>query len=271
MQTAMSAIGDILKDTSTQILQADALKQQSYINLGADTPDILASITDLLNTEFQGQKVFGGTDSASRTLSNISNLPAQAKGILTTVLGAGSGGPVDATNVQDVLDQIDAIFDGPTAPFYGLYYTANSKTGDGQPNLVRIGEGETLSYDVRGDHAAFKGAIHALALTSLLGSSNSALTEEAKTIISTRAGELMRDAQSSLTTLAGTLGTKEARLEHVSTIQERTISAATSQINDLESADYYTLSDQVSMLQIQLNATYSITAQLQKLSLVSFL
>ncbi|MBC9207752.1 flagellar hook protein [Roseomonas aerophila] len=269
MQTAMTSIGKILEDTSAQILQSDALKQQSYNTLGADTPDILASIADLLNIDFQGQKVFGGTDSAARPISNIADMPTKMKAILDAAVAANAGTALDAAAVQDVMDQIDDVFGG--AGFYADYYTSASKTGDGTPNLVRIGEGQTLAYDVRGDNAAFKDAMHALALTSLLGGDNSKLTEEAKTALASRAGELMRGAQSNLTTLAGTLGTKEARLEHVSTIQERTVSAATAQINTLEGADYYTLSDRVGMLKIQLQATYSITAQLQTLSLVNYL
>jgi flagellar hook-associated protein 3 FlgL len=271
MQTAMTSIGKILEDTSAQILQSDALKQQSYNTLGADTPDILASIADLLNTDFQGQKVFGGTDSAARPISNIADLPTRMKAILDTAVAANGGAALDAATVQDVMDQIDDVFGGAGSAFYTDYYTSASKTDDGTPNLVRIGEGQTLAYDVRGDNAAFKDAMHALALTSLLGGDNSKLTEAAKTALASRAGELMRGAQTNLTTLAGTLGTKEARLEHVATIQERTVSAATSQINTLEGADYYTLSDRVSMLKIQLQATYSITAQLQTLSLVNYL
>jgi flagellar hook-associated protein 3 FlgL len=271
MQTAMTSIGKILEDTSAQILQSDALKQQSYNTLGADTPDILASIADLLNTDFQGQKVFGGTDSAARPISNIADLPTRMKAILDTAVAANGGAALDAATVQDVMDQIDDVFGGAGSAFYTDYYTSASKTDDGTPNLVRIGEGQTMAYDVRGDNAAFKDSMHALALTSLLGGDNSKLTEEAKTALASRAGELMRGAQTSLTTLAGTLGTKEARLEHVATIQERTVSAATSQINTLEGADYYTLSDRVSMLKIQLQATYSITAQLQTLSLVNYL
>ncbi len=271
MQTAMASVSKIFEDTSTRILQADVLRQESYTTLSADTPDILASITDLLNTDFQGQKIFGGTDSAARPLSNIANLPTQMQTILDSAVAANGGEPLDATTIQDVLDQIDAIFGGPGSDFYSLYYTSGSTTGDGTPNLVRIGEGQTLAYDVRADNAAFKDAIHALAFTSLLGGSDTQLTEEAKVALADRAGELMRGAQTSLTTLAGTLGTKEARLEQVANIQERAVNAATSQINTLEGADYYTLSDRVSTLQIQLQATYSITAKLQTLSLVNYL
>ena len=271
MQTAMTSIGSVLEDTSKQILQADTLRQQSFHMLAADTPDILGSIADLLNTDFQGQKVFGGTDSASRPVSNITDLPAHMQSIVDSVVAANAGVPLDASTVQDVLDQIDAVFGGPGSDFYTLYYTSGSTTGDGTPNLVRIAEGQTLAYDVRGDNGAFKDTLHALALTSLLGNDETKLTEEAKAALNSRAGELIRGAQTQLTTVAGTLGTKEARLERVAAIQERTVTSATQQINNLEGADYYTLSDRVSTLQIQLQATYSITARLQELSLVNYL
>lgn len=269
MQTAMTSVGKVMTDVSAQILQADALKQQSYTTLATDAPDALASIADLLNTDFQGQKVFGGTDSASRPIQNITALPAQMQSMLDAAVTANGGAPLDATQAASLMSSIDAVFGGPGSSFYTDYYGSGSKTGDGDPNLVRIGEGQTLSYDVRADNDAFKDALHALALTSLLGSGS--LQDDAKTAIADRAGELMRGAQASLTTLSGTLGSKEARLERVAEIQARTIDATTSQINDLEAADYYTLSDQVSTMQIQLQATYSITAQLSKLSLVNYL
>jgi flagellin-like hook-associated protein FlgL len=269
MQTAMTSVAKVMTDVSAQILQADALKQQSFTTLANDTPDVMASIADLMNTDFQGQKVFGGTDSASRPIQGIAALPAQVQGMLDAAVAANGGAPLDAARASGLMDDIDALFGSPGSAFYASYYGSGSSTGDGDPNLVRIGEGQTLAYDVRADNAAFKGAFHALALTSLLGSGQ--LQEGAKVALAERAGELMRGAQSSLTTLAGTLGSKQARLERVAEIQARTVDAATAQINDLEGADYYALSDQVSALQIQLNATYSITAQLSKLSLVNFL
>lgn len=265
MQTAMASIGSVLMDMSAQILQADALKQESFTTLANDTPDVMASIADLLNTDFQGQKVFGGTDSDARPLSGIAGLPAQMRGLLDAAVAANGGAALDTAQVAGLMGDIDA------SNFYGLYYTSGSTTGDGKPNLVRIGQGQTLEYDARGDNAAFKDAFRALALTSLLGSDSTKLTNGAKAALADRAGELMRGAQSGLTTLSGTLGVKQARLDRVAEIQSRAISATTAQINDLEGADYYTLSDQISTMQIQLQATYSITAQLSKLSLVNYL
>jgi flagellin-like hook-associated protein FlgL len=271
MQTAMTSVADIFKDVSAQILQADALKQQSYNALATDTPDLLSSIGDLLNTDFQGQKIFGGTDSGSRPLNNLAGLPAQIQSMLDAAVSANGGKALDADGVAGLMDTIEDAFAGPGSAFYSLYYGSSSSTGDNMPNMVRIGEGQTLSYDVRADNAAFRDAFKALAMTSLLGNGGDKLPEDAKVALAGRAGELMRGAQEGLTTLAGTLGTKQARLERVGEIQSRAVDTATAQINDLESADYYTLSDQISTMQIQLQATYSITAQLSKLSLVNYL
>jgi flagellin-like hook-associated protein FlgL len=268
MQTALTSIGSIFEDVSAQILQADALKQDSYTTLAADTPDLLASISDLLKTDFQGQKVFGGTDSGKRPIS-IGGLAAQVQAMLDDAVA--TTGALGAADVDALLADIDTIFGGPGSDFYALYYGSASTTGDGAANKVRIGEGETLSYDVRADHTAFKDAFKALAITSLLGNNKGKLQDDAKVVLADRAGELMRGAQRGLTTLAGTLGTKQARLERVAEIQSRAVDAATAQINTLEGADYYTLSDRISTIQIQLQATYSITAQLSKLSLVNYL
>ena len=270
MQTAMTSVGKVMTDISAQILQADVLKQQSFPMLANDAPDVMASIADLLNTDFQGQKVFGGTDSAARPIQNIAALPAQMRSMLDAAVAANGGAALDEAQAASLMADIEtAVFGGPASAFHATYYGSASTTGDSDPNLVRIGEGQTLSYDVRADNAAFKDAFHALALTSLLGSDK--LQEGAKVALADRAGELMRGAQSSLTTLAGSLGSKQARLERVAEVQARAMDATTAQINDLEAADYYTLSDQVSALQIQLQATYSITAQLSKLSLVNYL
>jgi flagellin-like hook-associated protein FlgL len=271
MQTAMTSVGKIFEDVSAQILQTDALKQQSYDTLAADTPDLLASIGDLLNTDFQGQKVFGGTDSGNPPLRDIAKLPAQIQSMLDAAVAANGGASLDAAGVTGLMQDIEEVFAGPGSAFYSLYYGSSSTTGDNKPNMVRIGEGQTLAYDARADSAAFRDAFKALAMTSLLGNGGDKLGDDAKVALADRAGELMRGAQSGLTTLAGTLGTKQARLERVAEIQSRAVDAAAAQINDLEQADYYTLSDQISTMQIQLQATYSITAQLSKLSLVNYL
>lgn len=280
MQTALGNAGTVMQEISTQILQAEALEGDGYATLAAAARGALESLVGLLNTRFDQQNVFAGTDSAAPPVAAPAGLLAQVQSLLGGAVGGG--GPLDADEAGALMADVRALFedadadgdgDATTQPpaFYGLVYGADSRTGDGRPTQVRIGAGETLSYDVRADNQAFRDAFQLLALLSTLDAPDSQLSEAARRGLLDQAGALMRGAQSQLTTLSGVLGIKQARLESVAEIQDRAIAAATAQINDLETVDYYTIADRVSALELQLNATYSVTARLNQLSLVNYL
>lgn len=271
MQTALGNIGTVLGQIGTQILQTEALDGESHKTIAAGARAALSSLGSLLNTSFNKQNVFAGTDSATPPVADTQGLLDRVQALLGAAVGGGGG--LDAAEADALLAEIDTVFnDSPADPeFYGLVYTSASRTGDGNPTQIRIGAGETLSYDLRADNQAFKDAFQSLAILSVLDAPESQLSEEAKSALLDKAGLLMRGAQSQLTSLSGVLGIKEARLESVAEIQNRAVTAATAQINDLEGVDYYTVADRVSALQVQLQATYSITAQLNKLSLVNYL
>ncbi|HWL84049.1 MAG TPA: flagellin [Roseomonas sp.] len=284
MQTALTSVGELMDQMSPEILKVDALKGNGYDIIASNAREMLASMTNLLNTSWDGQNLFAGTDSAFPPLKDSANLTGWAQDRLDAAASA-AGGPLDATEAAALIGDFDAMFanadrdaSGGTS-FYGLVYQSTSRTSmagssdaeSDAPSLVRIGAGETLSYNIRADNPAFKDAFKALSLLSTLDAPDSKLSDDAKKALLDQAGELMRGARSQLTVVAGVLGSKQQRLDSVAQIQDRAVSAATAQINDLEGVDYYTVSDRINTLQIQLQATYSITAQLSKLSLVNYL
>lgn len=284
MQTAMTSIGGLMDQMSPEILKIDQLKDNGYTIIANQAEEVLGSLTDLLNTHWDGQNIFGGTDTSRSPVADSAGLVSWASTRLATAVTA-AGAPLDATQTTAMLADFDALFanvqrdaSGLTS-FYGLVYVSTSRTalnGSTDPesdasSLVRIGAGETLSYNVRADNDSFKNAYEALSMLTLLDAPDTALSKEARTAILDKAGDLMRMARSQLTVVAGVLGTKQQRLQNVADIQDRAVSAATAQINDLEAADYYTVSDRISQLQLQLQATYSITARLADLSFVNYL
>ncbi|HWX51622.1 MAG TPA: flagellin [Roseomonas sp.] len=283
MQTALTSIGKLMDQMSPEILKVDALEGDGYAIIAQNAREMLGSMQTLLNTSWDGQNLFGGTDSAAPPLKDTAGLLDWARGRLGDAVTAG--GVLDGAEAGALVGSFDAMFANPTrdnsggTSFYGLVYQSTSRTTmngstdpeTDAPTLVRIGAGETLSYNIRADNPAFKDAFQSLSLLSLLDAPGDQLSGEAKAALLDQAGELMRGARSQLTVVAGVLGSKQQRLENVAEIQERAVSAATAQINDLEGADYYTISDRISTLQVQLQATYSITAQLSKLSLVNYL
>lgn len=272
MQTALKSVGELMDDMSSEIIKIDVLRQETFTLIAADAREMLGSMTDLLNAHWDGQNLFGGTDTAAPPLKAASAPLDRVQDLKDAAVLASATGTLDETEATALLTQIRTVFnDSPTDPeFYGLFYQSGSRTGDGTPNRVRIGAGETLTYDVRADNQAFKDAYEALSMIALLDAPESEMSVEAKVAILDRSGELMRGARQQLTVVTGVLGIKEARLASVSEIQSRAITAATAQINDLEGVDYYTVSDRISMLEIQLKATYSITARLSELSFVNY-
>jgi len=280
MQAALTSVGGLMDQMSPEILKIDALKGNGFQIIAQNAREVLGSMTDLLNTGWDGHSLFGGTDSAAPPLKDSAGLLAWAGEALQA---ASAGAALDAEAAIGLADSFAGLFANEDRDdansFYSLVYQSKSRTtGTGgaadesdAPSQVRIGAGETLRYNVRADNDAFKQAFEALALLSTLDAPEARMSEEAKTALLDRAGTLMRGARADLTVLAGTLGGKQKRLEDVAEIQARAISAAAAQINDLEAADYYTISDRINTLQIQLQATYSITAKLSELSFVNYM
>jgi flagellin-like hook-associated protein FlgL len=272
-QTALTSIGTLMDEMSPEILKTDQLRDNGYTIIAANAREVLGSLTDLLNTHWDGQNLFGGTDSARPPLAASDGALARMQSLLGTAVAGSATGALDAAEATALAAEVDTVFnDSPADPdFYGLVYQSDSRTGDGTPSRIRIGAGETLTYDIRADNQAFKDAYQSLSLLSMLDAPESEMSEAARTALLDQAGELMRGARSQLTVMAGTLGIKQARLDSVAEIQNRAVTAATAQINDLEGVDYYTVSDRISTLEIQLKATYSITASLAELSFVNYL
>jgi flagellin-like hook-associated protein FlgL len=303
-QDALDSVGKLMDQMSPEILKVDALKGNGYAIIASNAREVMGSMMDLLNTSWDGQNLFGGTDSASSPLEGADALLSWTQNKISVAVPVGSA-PLGAGAVEDaagapagLLKMLNDMFsntardskgaDLTSESFYGVVYRSTSRTElpaggvvdengapvaeeTGNASLVRIGAGETLSYNVRADNPAFRDAFQSLAILSMLDTPDAQISAEAKQVMLDRAGALMRGAREQLTVSAGILGSKQERLARVAEIQERTVTAATAQINDLESVDYYTISDRISTLQIQLQATYSITAQLSKLSLVNYL
>lgn len=108
MQTAMTSINSLLGDLATASLQASGATSATTMPLLAvQARDTMATMTTLLNTQQDGQSLFGGVDSASLAMnaSDATNGPvATIKGMLTTA------GPLTGTSVGGLLAQIDRVF-----------------------------------------------------------------------------------------------------------------------------------------------------------------
>ncbi|MDO9713407.1 flagellin N-terminal helical domain-containing protein [Paracraurococcus lichenis] len=223
----------------------------------ADVTIFMAGMKAAINAAAGPGNVIASLDSAGRLIVDTTNATDHIS------FGGGSalqpvGGAAAHVTLGAAVNQVPV-------------YTSKSRTGDGKPNQVAIGAGETVTYDVRADNPAIRDSMMGGSLLSLLDAASTQLGDDAKSALLDQAGALLRGAHAGLTTVAGVLGAKQERLQAVSDIQSKATSAAAAQINTLEATDYAATADQINQLQLQLQATYSITAKLSELSFVNYL
>jgi flagellar hook-associated protein 3 FlgL len=90
-------------------------------------------------------------------------------------------------------------------------------------------------------------------------------------VVATRASTLINQAVTSLTTTQATLGSAQQSLTDANANMSAQMTILQTQINNLDSVNLYQTSTLVSSLTTQIQTAYSLTAALQKLSLVNYL
>lgn len=270
MQAAMGSIDGVLGKAQSAMLQyAPGNPEIETGLLAVQAREAMSGMASLMNTQLGGRSLFGGDDSGVLPMRET-DAPG---GALETVRGLVAG-PVDATNVDALIGQVGGLFAPGSGQYEALFYRSGSGTADA-PTEVRLGPGQSVSYNLRGDNQGFRDAMQGFSLLSLIDAKDAAgrklLDADAVEAVRSRASQLIGGAQEQLTVETGRLGLVQSRLQAASEAQSQAVTAATVQIGALENVDYYAASAKIEALKIQLQATYSLTSSLQDLSLVNYL
>ena len=237
-----------ITDQSLAQIQDVVQKFRSLLPGGAfntTSPDIktqaqlaLQQIAGFLNTRDGTRYLFGGTDSQTPPV-NISNLPTGAAATLTT--------PVN----------------GP--PASNGYYAG----GPAVP-AVRIDTQVTLNYAVKADDpATFEPIIRVLNFIAQNAPFNPTNPTDQANV--TQAGQILDQALQALTTTRGTLGLQQAQLNDAKTVHQNTVNIAQNGVSNIVSVDQATAITKLQTLETQLQASFTATSQIEKLSLVNFI
>lgn len=132
-----------------------------------------------------------------------------------------------------------------------------------------ISQGQTVTTSVSANQSAFQDLAQAYSMVASLNTQNlnsSALNE----VVST-ATTLMQQGITGLTDLQANMGVVQNDVTTANNQMSVQMNVLTTQINNLENVDTYQVSTQVTSLQTQIETAYSLTSQLQKLSLVNYI
>ncbi len=232
----------------------------------------LAALTASLNTSAGGQFVFGGVNTGKVPVTTYAGTPSSAaktavdKAFKDT-FGFAQNDPAAASITGP---QMKAFLDGPFAALFDASgWSANWSGASDRTLDSRVSLTETVTTSASANAPAVRQLAMAYVMASDLGLS--ALSGDAQTVATNRVIGLLGAASSGLVATQADLGRSQAAIIDANTRLDAQKTLIATQINGLEGVDQAEAKSRVDRLTTQVQVSYSLTAQLRQLSLVSYL
>lgn len=257
MQTTAQSFLETLVSVTNQNNTAASLQTTAQ--------NALESLTSELNTYANGQYVFGGINSSTAPLVSSSSMQSSVTSAFNSYLSS-----IGATASTVTAAQMQTFLSSNLAPmFQGTSWTTNWSSASSTAMTSEISQGQTVTTSVSANQSAFQDLAEAYSMVASLNTQNlnsSALNE----VVST-ATTLVQQGVTGLTDLQANMGVVQNDVTTANNQMSVQMNVLTTQINNLENVDTYQVSTQVTSLQTQIETAYSLTSQLQKLSLVNYI
>lgn len=258
MQLSLDQVGDVAETLSSGLLLASNSPQPALLNsTGTDARNSLGQVISALNVSVAGRHLFSGVATDGPPLVDADQL-------MTDLEAAVAG----LTEVQDVIDAVDAWFDTPGGSFETMAYIGAAQDAGPQ----RLSNGSTASLSLRADDPALRNTVKHLAMAAMLDS-GSVLSADAdgRAALAGRAAEGLLSAQSAVAEAAARVGSVQNQISSVRAANTAEIAVLEIARTDLLSADPYETATRLEATQTQLETLYTITARLARLNLTDFL
>lgn len=208
----------------------------------------LETVVLMLNNSHAGRGLFSGDESGSAAMA-----PAQT--ILDDIDALLAG----ATDEASIDAAIDAYFVAG-AGFDTTAYTG----GTGDAASVRLPNGTDVDYNVRADNQAFRDTVEGLLRTIYA-------PDDASTDYIADFTTALTRGEEALIALQADVGRQRNLISNAIEINEQERIVLSETEYNLAGVDQYEAATQLEMLEVQLEAAYTITSRLSRLSLANYL
>jgi flagellar hook-associated protein 3 FlgL len=256
MQASLGYLQETVGNLAHEILSLGAQGMSStHQHSGATARSAMDAVISTLNTAIGGRSLFSGSATDSTALQDAETILAD--------LQTGISGQSTLAGVEAVLDGWFDIGGG----FDSVAYAG------GADHLApfQLGNGERIDLSIKADGVVFREALKAVVMAVLSQDITLGFTDEVRSQMLARSGELGIGANDTLTATRATLGHAQARIEEAGarlSAQKTSLEIAR---NGLLSADPYDTVVRLEETQFRLESLYTATSRLSQLSLVGFL
>lgn len=254
-QAALGAIGDGAASLAPQLLGAATGGTATGVDvLAADARQRFDAAVAALNTRVGDRALFAG-----RATDGPALVPAG------TILAALEGAVAGAAGPAAIEAAARAWFDDPAG------FAATAYRGGDPLAPLPVAEGETVAIDVTAADPALRDTLRGLAMAALLDRGALAGQLAARADLMRRAGETLAAGSAPRSELAARLGLAEARIEGARTRNAAETTALGIARTDLSTVDPYEAATRLEDTRQRLEAIYTLTARLSRLSLTEYL
>lgn len=269
-QAALQTMREGADKTLKELLAATVEQRGTLVAAAAG--ERLGALASTLNGSSGGQYLFAGLNAQEAPLTAYAGSPPSpartaAETAFRTAFGVdpGSAGASAITPAQ-----MAAFLDGAFANLFaetawtGTWSDASSRTIQS-----RIAPDETAETSATANAAPFRTLAMAYVMAAGLGLAS--LSTETQAVVTDRIAARLREAGAGLAGIEAGLGTSQARIKDAEArmAAQKTLLAA--RLGELEGVDPAEAKTRIDRLTTQIQMSYSLTAQLRQLNLVSYL
>lgn len=273
------------------IAETSGLKAQTFGGIASDarlTLDLQSQYSRLTIQTNNATNAKSRVNTVTNSLSNISDVITNALSSLSTELGKPSNTSSNASLSTVLSSNLNSIVGALNAQYAGGYVFSGSNTdtapvdtsasgytgldattpntsyyqGDNKTATVEVSDGFTVDYGVTANDPAFEQVLRALSL---------AVANPTDKTILRQSYDLLQQGQTGVANLNSIASAKGSALDDQIAVNESTLNYFKNSISDLTDADTTQVTAQLSTLNTQINAAYSVLSKLLSFNLASFL
>lgn len=243
------------------------------------------SFTDAANISVAGEHLFAGVNTDVTPMASYTQAGSPFKQAFDrelnqflTTNGLATKSDMTATDMQNFLNLMETKFDGTstlTSPPHpatvvgqDFWKTYASNANDANMS-TRINSSEVVTTSTNANGAGFRNFMLGTVMSAEFLTPD--VAEAARNVVVVKANEVIGRAQTGITKARTELGISSERIKTANESLEAQKKIFEVHLNDLQGVDAYEASTKVTSLQALLEASYTLTSRIQKLSLINFL
>jgi flagellar hook-associated protein 3 FlgL len=269
-QSALQAIGQDAQSFLNQLAAAPNGNIQSVLQ--GEAKSSLSTLIGTLNTQINGAYLFAGINADVKPIAEYDQTPpaANQQGVadaFSAAFGFSQSDPqvanISATDMQTFLDTSFADM------FTDSGWKSTWSSASDQNVRSRISTSELIDTSANANDAAVRKLASAYTMVADLGTANLNVAAFQKVV--DKATHLTAEALQGLTTVQANLGDAQQRVSDANSRMSIQSDIIKTHIGALEGVDPYEASSRLTELMTQIETAYSVTARIQKLTLLNYL